>query len=154
MEQSRLRLEHYNLQRIVLEPVPGAKPSPLGGYANFAHAKLGSKVALGVISFEDGRVRQTIELSLMGEPKEPGADFPYRFEISYIGIFDGAQLPEEKRDDLVMVNGTSMLYGVARETLMGLTCRCEQGAMLLPSVHFASLAERRAKEVKDKVPAD
>jgi len=146
MEQSPLRLEHYNLQRVSLTPLPGAEPTQLGGYANFGNARLGSKVTTGWLTLDDGEKRHTVELSLTGGPKEPGATFPYEFEISYIGIFDARALPDDKRDDLVMVNGSSMLYGIARETLMGLTIRCELGAMMLPSVVFTELAERRARE--------
>ena len=153
MEQSRLRLEHYNLQRVSLQPVDDVEPTPLGAYANFAHAKLGSKVVTGVMTLANDETRHTIELTLTGGPKEPGAAFPYQFEIGYIGIFDGRELPEAQRDNLVMVNGTSMLYGIARETLLGLTTRSEKGAMLLPSVHFAQLAQQGDQEAAEAAQA-
>ena len=153
MEQSRLRLEHYNLQRVSLQPVDDVEPTPLGAYANFAHAKLGSKVVIGVMTLANDETRHTIELTLTGGPKEPGAAFPYQFEIGYIGIFDGRELPEAQRENLVMVNGTSMLYGIARETLLGLTARSEKGAMMLPSVHFAHLAQQGEKEAAEAAQA-
>lgn len=153
MEQSRLRLEHYNLQRVSLLPVAGVEPSPLSVYANFDHAKMGSTVTLGVLEMDNGETRQTVELTLKGGPKEGGAPFPYQFEIGYIGIFDGRELPADKRDDLVMVNGTSMLYGIAREVLLGLTARCDMGPMMLPSVQFAQLAEHRARETAEAAKA-
>ena len=153
MEQSRLRLEHYNLQRVSLQPVDDVEPTPLGAYANFAHAKLGSKVVSGVMTLANDETRHTIELTLTGGPKEPGAAFPYQFEIGYIGIFDGRELPDAQRENLVMVNGTSMLYGIARETLLGLTTRSEKGAMLLPSVHFAQLAQQGDKEAAEAAQA-
>ena len=62
MEQSRLRLEHYNLQRVSLQPVDDVEPTPLGAYANFAHAKLGSKVVTGSPS------RLMVIMSSLDEP--------------------------------------------------------------------------------------
>ena len=153
MEQSRLRLEHYNLQRVSLQPVDGVEPTPLGAYADFAQAKLGSKVVTGVMTLANDETRHTIELTLTGGPKEPGAAFPYQFEIGYIGIFDGRELPEAQRENLVMVNGTSMLYGISRETLLGLTARSERGAMMLPSVNFAQLAHQGEKKAAEAAQA-
>lgn len=148
MELSRLQLEHYCLKAISLrsnEEAPAATP---GTYVNFATAQLGTHVELGLAQLHNGLERHTVTLRVHGGAAE-GAVFPYEFEVEYLGFFNGEHLPEESRDDLIAVNGTSMLYGVAREQLLSLTARADKGALLLPSMHFAKLAQQR----KDSEPA-
>jgi preprotein translocase subunit SecB len=90
----------------------------------------------------NGEMRHTVELKLEAEPNADTPGFPYKLQITLVGVFDGRQLPEEKREALVAVNGASMLYGVAREILLGLTSRAVQGAVMLPTVEFSQLAEQ------------
>lgn len=158
MEKSRLVLEHYNLLRLVLEPAADGEPVPLGTYPDFGAAKFGSSIQLGNIQLPSGEPRFTVQLRLRAEPKE-GGKFPYKLEIELLGVFDGERLSEEKRDALVAVNGASLLYGAAREIVLGLTSRSLMGAVLLPSVTFESfgeqvLAEKKRPGIATALPAE
>ena len=142
MRPSKLKLEHYNLISLHVEPVLDAPSPALGTYADLSNIDFGSTVQLGTMDLPNGEARQTVELKLEAEPNADTPGFPYKLQITLVGVFDGRQLPEEKRDALVAVNGASMLYGVAREILLGLTSRAVQGAVMLPTVEFSQLAEQ------------
>jgi preprotein translocase subunit SecB len=65
---------------------------------------------------------------------------PVSFNISYTGYFrvlDG--YPEEMREKLVAVNGSSILYAAAREMLMQLSGRSIHGTFILPSISFVDV---------------
>ena|SRR5579872_2914565 len=79
----------------------------------------------------------TVEMTIFQKLKE-GQNFPYKFEITLIGFFAcGNGLPpaaEEER--FVRVNGSSMLYGAAREIVRSLTARGPWGELFLPAISF------------------
>jgi len=48
-------------------------------------------------------------------------------------------------DDIVLVNGTSMLWAAIREQVCNLTARMPLGLATLPTVHFQDLRKQRAE---------
>lgn len=153
MEVSALQLEHYFVKRLVIQPRAESKAAE-GLYVNFAGARLSTDVTQSFSEFDDGRKRYGIELRVHGGPGGENPDFPYDFEVTYFGFFEAERLPADKREDLVAVNGTSMLFGIAREQLLSLTLRFEQGAMLLPSIHFGKLAKQIRDAAAVSTPGD
>lgn len=146
MQLSRLQLEHYNLTKVVLESRSDTEPTPLGAYPIFdQQTEFECNVKMRPVTSGEGATqRQALDLTLKVSPLE-GRNFPYsRIELGVLGVFDDSALPADKREDLVLVNGSSMLYGVLREVLLGLTARCIQGPVMLPTVQFVQLAEQRA----------
>jgi preprotein translocase subunit SecB len=75
------------------------------------------------------------------EPKEANAT-PYRGQLVLQGVvrMHGAQSLLERKQ-LAVVNGVSLLYGVARDMVCTLTSRGVHGQMLLPTLNFRSLAD-------------
>lgn len=144
MEVSALQLEHYFVKSLTIRPRPEGK-APEGLYVNFSGARLSTDVTQSFSEFDDGRKRYGIELRVHGGPGAENPEFPYDFEVTYFGYFEAEKLPADLREDLVVVNGTSMLFGIAREQLLNLTLRFEFGPMLLPSIHFGKLA----KQIRD-----
>ncbi len=69
---------------------------------------------------------------------KPGQNFPYNFKVSLLGFFAlrdvKASLEWEER--FVRDNGSSMLYGAAREIVRSMTSRGPWGALFLPSLTF------------------
>ena len=153
MQQSRLRLEHYNLMHLHLEPVLEAESAALGSYADFEKATLGSSIQFSPVELPNGESRYSVDLTLTAGPREGHSDFPYRLKIQLLGIFDGRDLPEEKREALVAVNGASMLYGVAREVLLSLTSRSVGGPVMLPTVEFSQFGDSFLKNRQAEHPA-
>lgn len=57
-------------------------------------------------------------------------------------------------EDLVVVNGTSLLWSAIREQVSNLTARMPAGAVMLPTVNFHDLkGQNREKEAEAKVTA-
>ena len=78
----------------------------------------------------------SVELDLSQEPDEK-ANVPYHFKIKLVGLFrctnKEGNVPLEV---FVRTNGSSVLYGIARETLRSVTSVGPWGDMLLPTVSF------------------
>lgn len=65
-------------------------------------------------------------------------NFPYTFKVSLVGVFlckDGLP-PSLEEERFVRTNGSSVLYGAAREILRSITTLGPWGEVLLPSVSF------------------
>ncbi|RZA15916.1 MAG: hypothetical protein EOP10_25520 [Proteobacteria bacterium] len=143
MNPSPLQLEHYELASLQIEPIEGYVAAAEAKYPSFDHADFESSVEFGQAERGDEAPNYLwgIKLRLRGEPKE-GESFPYRFDVSVIGFLNGEGLVESKHtlQDLVLVNGTSLLYGVLRDEVLRLTSRMRHGALLLPTASFHSLA--------------
>jgi preprotein translocase subunit SecB len=61
----------------------------------------------------------------------------YTFKVGAIGFFEVVETyPAEQREQLVMINGSSMLYSAARELLAAVSGRGPFPAIVLPSVSF------------------
>lgn len=90
---------------------------------------------------------------------EEGKQAPYSINISALGRFGfiGNDEPE-KRDDLVVVNGLSILYGTIREMVTSISARMPFGEVCLPGANFLdhrpSLKKEKAREeTAEKKPA-
>ena len=153
MEPSRLRLETYHLTKISIIPRSNVEATPLGQFADFSNVEFGSNVSLHELTEKDGQnVRQGLSLVLTAKPSE-GSAFPYDIEMEMMGVFDTNDLPESKRDVLLLVNGSSMLYSAMREMLLTITQRCMHGPVLLPSVSFVRLEKDYLEEQAGRVKA-
>lgn len=82
-----------------------------------------------------------IRFVLAFEPKEINA-IPYRGELVLQAQvrMHGAQSALERKQ-LAVVNGVSLVYGIARDMVCAITGRGIHGQMLLPTLNFRSLAE-------------
>lgn len=66
-----------------------------------------------------------------------GKTAPYDIDVRIIGRFTiNKEVPEEMRDNLISVNGCSMLYSSIREQVMAITARSVHGMLILPTVNF------------------
>ena len=85
-----------------------------------------------------------------------GQNFPYKFDLSLIGFFacnDGFSSPADE-EHFVRVNGSSMLYGAARELVRSLTARGPWGELFLPSISFYDKATKPIEEATPAPKAD
>lgn len=82
-----------------------------------------------------------IRFVLAFEPKEINAT-PYRGELVLQAQvrMHGAKTPLDRKQ-LAVVNGVSLVYGMARDMVCTITARGLHGQMLLPTLNFRSLAE-------------
>lgn len=83
-----------------------------------------------------------------------GVNSPYAFSLEIVGFFRVAEgFPKEKSELLVKTNGSSILYGIAREIVRDLTSRGPYPGMMLPSVSFYESVKRTEIAPSD-VPQD
>ena len=93
-----------------------------------------------------------IRLVVGFEPKQPNAT-PYRGQLGLQGVvrMHGAKTLLDRKQ-LAVVNGVSLMYGVARDMVCTLTSRGIHGQMLLPTLNFRSLAESVALDEAQAPP--
>lgn len=68
----------------------------------------------------------------------PQQNFPYEFKLVIVGAFTcGDELPEGvSKETFVKVNGSSVLYGVAREMIRATTARGPYLDLMVPTISF------------------
>ena len=86
-------------------------------------------------------------------PSEEQKDCPYRGHVEMIGWFAVSEKwPEDKTEELVKVNGASILYGAIREMLLTVTARSSHDAFMLPTMSFASAVKEAPEALKTASP--
>lgn len=85
---------------------------------------------------------------------DTGKTAPYTFDVLTLGLFEYLGEDEEARmEDLLVVNGLSILYGTTRELITAITARMPHGSVCLPGVSF--LDHRPSLRVKkDRAPGE
>jgi preprotein translocase subunit SecB len=82
-------------------------------------------------------------------PSEQQKDCPYHGHAEMIGWFAVSdQWPEDRVEELVSVNGPSILYGSIREMLLTVTGRSSHGPFMLPTMSFASAVKEEPQVPK------
>ncbi|MBS0213660.1 MAG: hypothetical protein JSR26_10850 [Proteobacteria bacterium] len=121
--------------------------------------------------FEGVIIQTHVGYSPVEESKEPGSSFfltlrvvidnrsgendsvrfcPYLIDIEAGGVIRAVPGAEALGDieDLIVVNGTSMLWSAIREQVCNLTARMPAGQVLLPTVHFQDLKKQHRQAAK------
>ncbi len=133
MSQSPLAIEYYFFRKSLFEVKKGFD----GDFAETAldgirpHIRVDSDIFR---SEEDGS-RWRVELNIKAGQKE--RRFPYSVNVGITGFFRVLKgYPEEKAELLVRVNGASILYAAARESIAMITGRGPYQPLLIPSLSF------------------
>jgi preprotein translocase subunit SecB len=79
----------------------------------------------------------SVELEIV-QKKAEGQNLPYAFHVSIFGIFDflDGAAESEKEKHFVQVNGSSILFAMAREQVRTLTAAGPWGVVILPTMSF------------------
>ena len=94
-----------------------------------------------------------VEISISQTLKE-GQNFPYTFRVTLVGYFacrEGLP-PEAEEERFVRVNGSSMLYGAAREIVRSLTACGPWGELFLPGISFYDRDSKTKEEASSAKP--
>ncbi len=84
----------------------------------------------------------------------PEKNTPYAFSLALVGMLEIAPgCPEDKRKQLVEVNGASMLFGAAREIIRAETSRGPYMQIVLPSMSFYPKKEAPPATLDDRAEA-
>jgi preprotein translocase subunit SecB len=85
----------------------------------------------------------TLRFSVLNET---GKQCPYKIDLVAQGWFELAEsIAQEKREELVRINGASLLLGAMRELVLQLTARSGFGPLLLPTLRFLPEASAPAQ---------
>jgi preprotein translocase subunit SecB len=93
----------------------------------------------------------TISLQLRFTPPD-GDNSPYEFRVALFGVFRCAMnLPTGlDAEKMVGINGTSVLYGIARDLIQSLTYNAMWGALILPTMSFTDYRDMLPKKEKQR----
>ncbi len=143
MQPSPLQLLQCSFESVQVTGVPdfdnsGRDPAFL---MNPAGLQLSSETAVQDLNTSPDFTDYAIRFVVAFEPKEANG-IPYRGEVviqAQVRMHGVDDALERKR--LAVVNGVSLLYGVARDMVSTVTSRGVHGQMLLPTLNFRSLAD-------------
>lgn len=148
MRLSPLQLLEYTFEGVSVTPVDGYKADPeFSPSLVFFPGKLAMSADTGQVllaeetSYSDFGIRLTLRVG----PKED-KQAPYQVVVSVRGVvrmhLTQSEGQAQERQVRALVNGVSLLYGVVREMVSGITSRSTYGQFLLPSLNFSDLASR------------
>ena len=96
---------------------------------------------------EDNPIDYFVELKF-GIQNLTGKICPYKINIDVAGIIKASQkIPLKVRDNMVIVNGSSVLMGAIREMVTNITGRSVFGAITLPTANFTDYAQPETEEL-------
>ncbi len=79
-------------------------------------------------------------LTLRLEDASPDKPFVYEAEVQVVGVAEIRDVVQpDKREQIIRVNGMSLLFSAAREMLLNLSARSVHGPLSLPVVNFNEL---------------
>ena len=83
--------------------------------------------------------------------KKPSCNQPYKMALLVEGLFNyQPDMEQENLQQLLQLNATSILYGLARGTVSQATAIMSNGKVLLPTVNFYSARPKKASLKKYK----
>lgn len=123
---SALQLKAHRFTQLRLESHPKGVPGD--------GIKVSTNLTWGEIDNSPGNWRLELKVDFGPAPKGNG---PYSGVAEVVGFFKVSNaLSPEKHEDLVVVNGASLLYGAVREMLLVMSARCSHGELYLPTLRF------------------
>ena len=157
MQLSPLQLLEYTFESFSVNLTPDydnsrRDPSAVVAPSNMT---LESECGIADIQEKDAFSDYALKLVLKVAPSEQ-ASAPYSLAVAVRGIFRMHRMNDEKdlpdRKSRALVNGISILYGVAREMVTSVTSRFAYGQMLLPTLNFTQLAQTPAAAAATSQP--
>lgn len=146
MQLSPLQLLEYTFEGFSVSLTPDYDNAKRDPSAVVAPSKMTVETEAGIADIQDKDAFSdyALKLILKVTPAE-SASAPYSLAVAVRGTFRMHQMGDEKnladRKERSLVNGISILYGVAREMVTTVTSRAAHGQMLLPTLNFSALAQ-------------
>lgn len=111
---------------------------------DFNGVEIGEIADTQLLNVKDDPLVYGVILRIVIENKG-GKIAPYDIDVCVYGHFKiSKNVPKEKRENLVAVNGCSMLYGAIREQVMTLSARSIHGMLMLPTASFKDKIKENA----------
>lgn len=137
MNQSPLQLEYSIVNSFHIDSNEAyVTPTSAPFFADYDAAEYSSKI--DVAAHAEDSTKFLVKLRVWLNPTE-SIKPPYTFDITVTGFFKiSAEIAEEKRRNIVSINGPAVLYGTIREMVAQMTSRGPLPQMILPTVNFMS----------------
>lgn len=85
----------------------------------------------------------------------PEKNAPYNFVVRLVGFFTMVEgVPKERTEQLLLTNGSSILFAAAREILRDMTSKGPYSPLLLPTLSFFPLSKETASHTPEVQTAE
>jgi len=130
-----LQLEGYHFDKIRISANEGDFEGPPDHTVH-------TKIQCGASDEDPHRWRIILDIET-GVKEEGGSIPPYDIGVQVVGYFSESLEDQtmEERQDLVVINGGSILFSAAREFLLSVTGRSSRGPYKLPTIRFAKVSK-------------
>ena len=141
---SPLQMERLLFTKVHVEVNKNSDQATLAPEFDFDDVPVITEIAAAVKSGQeenpaDFMVKVRIAILNTEENAKPA---PYHIDVEAQAVFHlNPVIPVEKRDELVRINGSSMIIGAIRETITQITSRSAFGPLILPSLRVQSVSE-------------
>jgi len=140
MRPSVIQLRQLVFKGIHLDPVdPTEKALPVDA-SSFDFEGVIFRVNLGcepLPAGEDGEPNRFVVMLGIALDNTEGKPAPYLLDITALGLIEVDEKVEpEKRTNLAVINGASLIYGAIRELVTTLSARSVAGPFVLPTMDF------------------
>jgi preprotein translocase subunit SecB len=140
---SPLQLKTHRFTQLHLEAIPKGMPGD--------GVQVDTNLTWGRLDAHPDEWRVDLKITFGPTPQGSG---PYRGIAEVVGFFQvDERWPADKCDDLIAVNGASMLYGAVREMVLVMSSRSSHGELQLPTLRFSPPSARAEKKVVAKKAA-
>jgi preprotein translocase subunit SecB len=123
---SPLQLKGHRFTQLHLEGIPKGVPE--------GAVEVGTNLSWGKHLTSPNEWRVDLKVTFGPNSKQDGPYHGYAEVVGFFEILDG--WPEEKREELIVVNGASLLYGAIREMILIMSARSSHGELQLPTLRF------------------
>jgi len=147
MRPSPIQLKHAIYEKVLVCPHAGVPLAQAKGREfDFEGVNVRTSVKTALKQGQKDDPRDFLIRLNIGIDNKTGKKAPYDIDVGVVGVFNVLpSLPIERREDLVTVNGASILYGVIREIVLSLTSRFASGPLTLPGMNFEDSAPSRQR---------
>lgn len=154
MKPSPLQLSYYRISNCAVKALHGFEGAEGDSSAILEHLKAKLQIQPAPENDTAYSTAWLVGLDLKLSP-ESDTNYPYEFHVELFGMFECAKElpPPLDAERLVGINGTSILYGVAREMLLSITDKGMWGGFLLPTMSFTDYQEMLPQSVEEKSDA-
>lgn len=144
LEAAPLQMRDLTFNKVYIEPNPAFEAETQGSATEFDWQDVDIQVSVGLGAERDTETEDDaragyfvhVEVTLPEAPQE-GQPAPYQVSVDAYAWFSvSPAVPPEKRQDLVSVNGASLILGAIREQVANITARSRFGMLALPTLRF------------------
>jgi len=152
MRSSPLQLKHLLFTKILLDPEVPFEEADTFKQGEFSFEGVVFDVSL-TTALAAGQEEDPHDFMIrlhVGISNKKETHAPYKIDIGVVGLFTATEkIKTEDRNNVVTVNGASILYGAIREQVATLTSRSYLGSMVLPTMDFRDHIEKKPSVEKN-----